>query len=152
MIAYESVLFPEPFGPMIACTSFTSTSRSTPFTISVPSSSATWRFSSFSSPTKSSFGRIFSAEKPGLSPRTNLGWILAEEALRPVSGSHDLNGSCDHRGRGRGADESSPQAQRCPQRARPRLRVEAAVGARIALERFEEVVRRIDRLRIAGVL
>ena len=52
MIAYESVLFPEPFGPMTACTSFTSTSRSTPFTISVPSSSATWRFSSFSSPTK----------------------------------------------------------------------------------------------------
>ena len=38
MIAYESVLFPEPFGPMIACTSFVSTSRSTPLTISVPSS------------------------------------------------------------------------------------------------------------------
>ena len=35
---------PEPFGPMIACTSFVSTARSTPLTISVPSSSATCRF------------------------------------------------------------------------------------------------------------
>src|SRR5947207_4460733 len=59
MIAYESVLLPEPFGPITACTWLTSTSRSTPFTISVPSSSATCRFSSFRSPTKSvSFPRI----------------------------------------------------------------------------------------------
>src|SRR5436309_3367352 len=48
MIAYESVDFPDPFGPMIACTWFDATSRSTPLTISVPSSSATCRFSSLS--------------------------------------------------------------------------------------------------------
>src|SRR5437764_500733 len=48
MSAYARVDLPEPFGPMIACTSFVSTSRSTPLTISVPSSRATWRFSSFS--------------------------------------------------------------------------------------------------------
>ena len=44
MSAYESVDLPEPFGPMIACFSFVSTDRSTPLTISVPSSSATCRF------------------------------------------------------------------------------------------------------------
>jgi hypothetical protein len=33
----------EPFGPMIACTSPEETVRSTPLTIGVPSSSATWR-------------------------------------------------------------------------------------------------------------
>src|SRR5947208_3501781 len=48
MIALESVDFPEPFGPMIACTWFVSTARSTPLTISVPSSSATCRFFSSS--------------------------------------------------------------------------------------------------------
>src|SRR6478752_3553084 len=53
MIAFERVDLPEPFGPMIACTSFVSTSRSTPLTISVPSSSATCRFSSFSNATDS---------------------------------------------------------------------------------------------------
>ena len=52
MSAFASVDLPEPFGPMIAWTSFMSTSRSTPFTISVPSSSATCTFSSFSNATK----------------------------------------------------------------------------------------------------
>src|SRR4029079_5351243 len=44
MRAYASVDFPEPLGPMIACFCPRSTSRSTPLTISVPSSSATCRF------------------------------------------------------------------------------------------------------------
>ena len=44
MSAYARVDLPEPFGPMIACFSFRSTARSTPLTISVPSSSATCRF------------------------------------------------------------------------------------------------------------
>src|SRR5829696_3181575 len=44
MSAYARVDLPEPFGPMIAWTSFGSTDRSTPLTISVPSSSATCRF------------------------------------------------------------------------------------------------------------
>src|SRR5215204_891407 len=44
MSAYASVDLPDPFGPMIAWTSFGSTTRSTPLTISVPSSSATCRF------------------------------------------------------------------------------------------------------------
>jgi hypothetical protein len=39
--AYARVDFPEPFGPMIAWIWFVSTARSTPLTISVPSSSAT---------------------------------------------------------------------------------------------------------------
>src|SRR5919204_234700 len=43
MSAYASVDLPEPFGPMIACTSFVFTRRSTPLTISVPSSRATRR-------------------------------------------------------------------------------------------------------------
>ena len=47
-LAYALMGHPEPFGPMTACTSFRSTSRSTPLTISVPSSSATCRFSNFS--------------------------------------------------------------------------------------------------------
>src|SRR2546422_1827922 len=44
MSAYASVDLPEPLGPMIACTSFGETARSTPLTISVPSSVATCRF------------------------------------------------------------------------------------------------------------
>src|ERR671937_2571198 len=44
MRAYASVDLPDPFGPMIAWISFWSTARSTPLTISVPSSSATCRF------------------------------------------------------------------------------------------------------------
>ena len=48
MRAYASVDFPEPFGPMTACTSFGLTARSTPLTISVPSSRHTWRFLSSS--------------------------------------------------------------------------------------------------------
>src|SRR6185369_12972759 len=44
MSAYANVDLPEPFGPMIACFSFVFSERSTPLTISVPSSSATCRF------------------------------------------------------------------------------------------------------------
>src|SRR5919108_638240 len=49
MSAYASVDLPEPFGPMTAWISFVSTARSTPLTISVPSSSETCRFFSSSS-------------------------------------------------------------------------------------------------------
>src|SRR5260221_13491599 len=49
MSAYASVDLPEPFGPMTACTSFGETARSTPLTISAPSSArATCRFFSSS--------------------------------------------------------------------------------------------------------
>src|SRR5579862_1681459 len=43
-MAYASVDFPDPLGPMTACTSPEAIFRSTPLTISVPSSSATCRF------------------------------------------------------------------------------------------------------------
>src|SRR5919108_1296822 len=49
MSAYASVDLPEPFGPMTAWISVVSTARSTPLTISVPSSSETCRFFSSSS-------------------------------------------------------------------------------------------------------
>src|SRR6266581_2792595 len=42
MTVSASVLFPEPFGPMIACTSPLRTTRSIPFRISLPST-VTWR-------------------------------------------------------------------------------------------------------------
>src|SRR5260221_6670195 len=42
MIASESVLLPEPFGPMIACASPLRTTRSIPLRISLPSTE-TWR-------------------------------------------------------------------------------------------------------------
>src|SRR5712692_11904000 len=42
MIVSASVLLPEPFGPMIACTSPLRTTRSIPFRISLPST-VTWR-------------------------------------------------------------------------------------------------------------
>src|SRR5213592_1509518 len=41
MIASESVLLPEPFGPMIACTEPLSTTRSIPFRIVLPSTLTT---------------------------------------------------------------------------------------------------------------
>src|SRR5919201_2513113 len=41
MIASESVLLPEPFGPMIACTEPLSTTRSMPFRICLPSTLTT---------------------------------------------------------------------------------------------------------------
>src|SRR5581483_5678099 len=147
MIAYESVDFPEPFGPMIACTSFRSTSRSTPFTISVPSSRETWRFSSVSKPTKvsSSFGKsgAFAPHKLRLS--------LAEQARAPNALRGELNGSCGDRGE-RGADEHAAQTQRRPQRGTAGARVEAAVRAGIARHRLEQVVRRVERLRLVRVL
>src|SRR4051794_24605720 len=145
MIAYESVDFPEPFGPMIACTSFRPTSRSTPLTISVPSSSATCRFSSFSVPTK----RSPFPGKCWLFSRTKSRRSLAQEACLPIP----LNGSCDRRGaHHRGADEPPPQAERRPERRAARLAVEAAVGARVAGDRLEEVVGRVEGLVLAGVL
>src|SRR4051794_9026180 len=149
MIAYESVDFPEPFGPMIACTSFRPTSRSTPLTISVPSSSATCRFSSFSVPTK----RSPFPGKCWLFSRTKSAPSLAEEARLPAA----LNGSCDRRGAGhcagdRGADEPPPQAERGPERRAARLGVEAAVGARVAGDRLEQVVGRVERLVLPRVL
>src|SRR5256714_5543858 len=73
MRAYASVLLPEPFGPMTACTSFVSTSRSTPLTISVPSSSATCRFSNFSSATRyASFPQNSGAFAPPGTTETSL--------------------------------------------------------------------------------
>src|SRR6266516_6715572 len=60
MSAYARVDLPEPFGPMTAWTSFVSTARSTPLTISVPSSRATCRFLSSSS---ANFVRPRSKEK-----------------------------------------------------------------------------------------
>src|SRR5436190_6837878 len=147
MIAYESVDFPDPFGPMIACTSFRPTSRSTPFTISVPSSSATWMSSSFSNPTSV---YPFSA-KAGLLPRKSAS-SLAEEPRAPIPRGHDFNGSCDDGSCGGGGDEAASEAQRRPERRGPRAVVEAAVRARVPGERLEEVVGRADRLVLAGVL
>src|SRR3954452_8256435 len=73
MSAYARVDLPEPFGPMTACTSFVSTSRSTPLTISVPSSSATCRFSSFSNATRyASFPRNCGAFAPRGPTETSL--------------------------------------------------------------------------------
>src|SRR3954471_21851670 len=130
---------------MIACTSLRSTSRSTPLTISVPSSSATCRFSSFSSPTKRS---PFPGKVRDFS-RTKSLPSLAEESRATAA----LNGSCN-RGRAddRGADEPAAQAQRRPGRARARLRVEAAVCTRVPGERLEEIVGRIERLVLLRVL
>ena len=60
---------------MIACTWLVSTSRSTPLTISVPSSSATCRFSSFSNPTSTS---LISKELREFRPAQTTGFSLAE--------------------------------------------------------------------------
>src|SRR3954454_22103859 len=145
MIAYESVDLPEPFGPMTACTSPRPTSRSTPLTISVPSSSATCRFSSFSVPTK----RVPFPGKCGKFTRTKSLHSLAEEARPPSA----LSGSCEGRRADHdGADEPAPQAQRGPGRRAARLVVEAPVRAGVAGQRLEEVVRRVERLVLRRVL
>src|SRR5438045_215453 len=137
MSAYASVLLPEPFGPMIACTWFVSTSRSTPLTISVPSSSATCRFSSFSSPTK----RSPSPRKVRDFSRTKSGLQSSEGSLRNRCRADD----------GR-ADEPAAEAQRRPRRALSRPPVETAVCARVAGQRLKEIVGRVDRLVLARVL
>src|SRR6266550_3255376 len=68
MSAYASVDLPDPFGPMIACTSFGETERSTPLTISVPSSVATCRFL-ISSTAKFATTSHLSGSGPGGDPR-----------------------------------------------------------------------------------
>src|SRR5947209_16651805 len=73
MSAYARVDLPDPFGPMTACTSFRSTSRSTPLTISVPSSSATCRFSNLSNATRyASFPENSGAFAPPDQPQPSL--------------------------------------------------------------------------------
>src|SRR6476619_4276182 len=145
MIAYESVDFPDPFGPMIACTSFRPTSRSTPLTISVPSSSATWRFSSFSVPTK----RVPFPGKCAEMRRTKTASILAEQAGPPAA----FSGTCKCRGADDGgADEPTAEAERRPERRGPGLGIEAAVRSGIARERPEEVVGCAERLVLVRVL
>src|SRR5581483_12301255 len=114
-----------------------------PFTISVPSSRETWRFSSVSKPTKmsSSLGKsgAFAPHKRRLS--------LAEQARAPTALRRDLNGSCGDR-RDCRADEQAAQAQRRPQRGTARASVEAAVRAGVPRHRLEQVVRRVERLRL----
>src|SRR2546426_12801158 len=113
---------------MIACTWFVSTARSTPLTISVPSSSATCRFFSSSN-----------AKVCDSSP-------LADERLdAPVRDAHGSQAHAD----GSRAYELAAQAERRPERRVARAIVEAAVRDPAAGEGLEEVVRRIDRLVLA---
>src|SRR5919201_2730367 len=125
---------------MTACTSLVSTVRSTPLTISVPSSSATCRFLS------SSFATC-------AVPNPFVEWFPAPIRDASLAGPRQPpGGRCSCRsGRG-GPDEPPPQAYRRPQGRGPGAVVEAPVRARIAGERGEEVVGRVDRLRLAGRL
>src|SRR5205823_7958388 len=121
---------------MTAWTSFVSTARSTPLTISVPSSSATCRFLSSSS-----------------AKLCNTSTSRGSRAGGPPSDTH---GSGDRAARARleGARESARdgEPELSPERAAARSIVEATVGARIAWQRLEQVVGRVDGLRLAGVL
>src|SRR4051794_32162120 len=171
MSVYASVDLPEPFGPMIACTSFVSSARSTPFTISVPSSRATCRFFSSSSamilfpsvPGPRAAPQIVQPEAaqragfwPALVTRILAGPDREADGVRPPLRATRERGDGGRSGHAQQSQRCRPRTERearCrPRRRRTRLSVEAAVRARVARERLEQVVRRIDRFRLAGVL
>src|SRR3954471_7855326 len=125
---------------MIAWISFRSTERSTPLTISVPSSSATRRFLISSNAIRES--------ESGLVMRVS--GRVRDPSLASACQLPSYGGPC--RGDGRSADQPAAQAQRRPQRRLTRLIVEPAVRARISGQRLVEVVGGADRLRPTRVL
>src|SRR5947209_5092829 len=115
---------------MIAWTSPDEIFRSTPLTISVPSSRATCRFFNSS-----------------VAKRTPKG--LPNERFCPsVRGSHRSQAHPDERG----SDQPATQPERGPERAGARLRAKPPPGPLVAGQGLEEVVRRADGLVLTGVL
>src|SRR3954449_4150688 len=154
---------------MIACTSFVSTARSTPLTISVPSSRATCRFFSSSSamvlfpssePRAADFVHREAAQRAGFIPllvtRILAGPARETTAVRALVAMARERCGGGRRGHAEERERSGPGAERDPRRSPcgrlPRLGVEAAVRAGIARQRLEEVVGRVDRLRLLRVL
>src|SRR5436190_6869775 len=121
---------------MIACTSFVSTARSTPLTISVPSSSATCRSSSWSRATLRDTSTHLGSR--ARSPPRDAHATRRGPRFAPVPGA------CEQ------ARHREPEIG--PERPPARAVVEATVGTGIPRQRLEQVVGRVDRLRLAGVL
>src|SRR3954463_13656502 len=135
MSAYARVDLPEPFGPMTAWTSFVFTARSTPLTISVPSSSATCRFFSSRSAT---LEQPFRRKERG-SPRRSCSYRTQDQCR---------SGCRQTEQRGFSAVDPEPR----PDGRLARLIVEPAVGAGIARQRLRGGVRGGLRLRLLRVL